>query len=297
MTRTMPPPTSHASPSSLSLSGLGRARLRLSDDLVTAAAHHLTDRDRSICCLLAEHRVLTTGQIGTVTFDSPISARHRLATLYRLRVLDRFRPFRRVGTAPNHWVLDAIGAMVVAAERGVETDELHWRRDRALGLAGSCQLAHRVGVNGFFCDLLGAARGRPGTDLRVWWPERRCRATWGEVVRPDGYGVWQDAGAELAFFLEYDRGTETHARLVAKLEGYATLAAAARDPFWVLFWFTGSKREVTARKALTGAPVPVATACEGALPSDAVWLPAGRSGDRRHLAELGVGPLRRGAGR
>ncbi|MHB1555547.1 MAG: replication-relaxation family protein, partial [Acidimicrobiales bacterium] len=108
MTRTMPPPTSHASPSSLSLSGLGRARLRLSDDLVTAAAHHLTDRDRSICSLLAEHRVLTTDQIGTVTFDSPISARHRLATLYRLRVLDRFRPFRRVGTAPNHWVLDAI---------------------------------------------------------------------------------------------------------------------------------------------------------------------------------------------
>jgi len=297
MTRTMPPPTSHASASSLSLSGLGRARLRLSDDLVTAAAHHLTDRDRLICCLLAEHRVLTTGQIATVTFDSPISARHRLATLYRLRVLDRFRPFRRAGTAPNHWVLDAIGAMVVAAERGVETDELHWRRDRALGLAGSSQLAHRVGVNGFLCDLLGAARGRPGADLRVWWPERRCRATWGELVRPDGYGVWQDAGAEVAFFLEYDRGTETHARLVAKLEGYATLAAAARDPFWVLFCFDGPKRETAARKALAGAPVPVATACEGAPPSGAVWLPADAAGGRRRLAELGTGPTRRGAGR
>src|SRR5487761_1833629 len=255
MTRTMPPPTSHASPSSLSLSSLGRARLRLSDDLVTAAAHHLTDRDRSICALVAEHRVLTTDQIATVAFDSPISARHRLAMLYRLRVLDRFRPFRRVGTAPNHWVLDAIGAMVVAA------------------------------------------RGRPAADLRVWWPERRCRATWGEVVRPDGYGVWQDAGAELAFFLEYDRGTETHARLVAKLEGYATLAAAARDPFWVLFWFTGPEREAAARKALAGAPVPVATACEGAPPSDAVWLPAGTSSGRRRLAELGASPMPRGADR
>jgi len=116
-------------------------------------------------------------------------------------------------------------------------------------------------------------------------------------VRPDGYGVWQDAGAEVAFFLEYDRGTETHARLVAKLEGYATLAEAAREPFWVLFWFTAPKREAAARKALAGAPVPVATACEGASPSDAVWLPAGRSGDRRHLAELGTGPTRRGAGR
>ncbi len=297
MTRTMTPPTSHASPSSLSLSDPGRARVRLSDDLVTAAARHLTDRDRSICALLAEHRVLTTAQLATVAFDSPISARHRLATLYRLRVLDRFRPFRRVGTAPNHWVLDAIGAMVVAAERGVEIEELHWRRDRALGLAGSSQLAHRVGVNGFFCALLGAARGRPGVDLRVWWPERRCLATWGEVVRPDGYGVWQDAGVEVAFFLEYDRGTETHSRLVAKLEGYATLAAAARDPFWVLFCFTGTKREAAARKALAGAPVPVATACEGAPPCDAVWLPTDAAGGRRHLAALGTGPMRRAAGR
>lgn len=58
--------------------------------------------------------------------------------------------------------------------------------------------AHRV----------GAARRSTQTELRVWWPERRCRATWGEVVRPDGYGVWAEDGAEVAFFLEYDRGFE-----------------------------------------------------------------------------------------
>ncbi len=153
MTRTMAPPTSLTSAShSPSSSGSGRPRLRLSDDLVTAASHQLTDRDRYICNLLSEHRVLTTNQVAEVAFDSPISARHRLAILYGLRVLDRFRPFRRVGTAPNHWVLDAIGAMTVAAERGVESEELHWRRDHALGLASSRQLAHRVGVNGFFCS-------------------------------------------------------------------------------------------------------------------------------------------------
>ena len=77
----------------------------------------------------------------------------------------------------------------------------------------------------------------------------------------------------------------------------ATLAAAARDPFWMLFWFTAPKREAAARKALAGAPVPVATACEGAPPSDAVWLPADAAGGRRRLAELGAGPTRRGAGR
>lgn len=264
---------------------------------MTSVARHLTDRDRSICSLLSEHRVLTTSQIATVAFDSPISCRHRLATLYHLRVLDRFRPFQRVGTAPNHWVLDSVGAMVVAAERGVEMDEVHWRRDRALGLASSMQLAHRVGVNGFFCSLLGAARSEPETELRVWWPERRCRATWGEVVRPDGYGVWAEDGAEVAFFLEYDRGTETHDRLVAKLDGYATMASASTDCFWVLFWFPGPKREVAARSALAGTPVPVATGCQGDPPGGAVWLPVGTAGTRRRLAEL-PGALRaRAAGR
>ena len=231
--------------------------------------------------------MLTTDQIAGVAFDSPISARHRLAKLYRLRVLDRFRPFRKVGTAPNHWVLDAVGAMVVAAERGVEVEELHWRRDRALGLAGSTQLAHRVGVNGFFCSLVGVARRAEDAELRLWWPERRCRATWGEVVRPDGYGVWAEAGTEVAFFLEYDRGTETHERLAAKLEGYATMASAAKDRFWVLFWFPGPKREAAARKALANTPVPVATACHGESPAAAVWLPVGPTQSRRRrLAEL-----------
>lgn len=177
--------------------------------------------------------------------------------------------------------------MVVAAERGVETDELHWRRDRALGLAGSAQLAHRVGVNGFFCSLLGAGRRADDAELRLWWPERRCRATWGEVVRPDGYGVWTEAGTEVAFFLEYDRGTEIHDRLVAKLDGYATLASAAQDRFWVLFWFPGPKREAAARKVLASAPVPVATGLHGETPAGAVWLPVGSTeGWRRQLAEL-----------
>jgi hypothetical protein len=284
----MPPPTSHTSSSTLpSSAGTARPRLRLCEELVTSAARHLTERDRYICSLLAEHRVLTTDQITAVAFDSPVTARHRLSTLYRLRFLDRFRPFRRVGTAPNHWVLDAIGAAVVAAERGVEVEDLRWRRDRSLGLQSSSQLAHRVGTNGFFCSLLGASRHAAEAELRVWWPERRCLSTWGEVVRPDGYGVWAEASTEVAFFLEYDRGTETLDRLAAKLDGYATLAAAAKDPFWVLFWFPSARREAGARKVLAGSSVPVATGCHSDAPTGAVWLATnGGDGGRRRLSEL-----------
>lgn len=287
VTRPMAPQTS-LTPSVVSSSfpAAGRPRQRVSDDLVTAVARHLTDRDRYLCSLLAEHRVLTTSQLAAVAFDSPISARHRLATLYRLRVLDRFRPFRRVGTAPHHWVLDTVGAMVVAAERGDDPDAAGWRRDKALGLASSRQLDHRVGVNGFFCGLLSAARHDPDAELRVWWPERRCTATWGTVVRPDGYGVWATRGADIAFFLEYDRGTEALGRLVAKLDGYATLASATRDPFWILFAFPGPKREAAARAALTHPPVPTATAVDSLHPDQAIWLPLEAADRRLRLAEL-----------
>ncbi|MDA8291182.1 MAG: replication-relaxation family protein [Actinomycetota bacterium] len=252
---------------------------------MTGLASHLTDRDRYLCGLLAEHRVLTTNQITTVAFDSPISARHRLAELYRLRVLDRFRPFRTVGTAPHHYVLDALGAMVVAAEWGIEEGELSWRRDRALGLATSRQLQHRVGVNGFFCALLGVARGDPDVELSTWWSERRCRARFGEVVRPDGYGVWRAHGSECAFFLEYDRGTETHERLAGKLDGYAMLGAATPDPFVVLFVFVGAKREAQARRTFAGTPVPVATALES-VTAGTGFLPVSSTGPRCSLGEL-----------
>src|SRR5205085_2251764 len=77
------------------------------------------------------------------------------------------------------------------------------------------QPEHRVGVTGFFCALLGPARQRDDAELRAWSSERRCGATWGEVVRPDRYGLWAEGGREVAFLLEYDLGTETQARLTA----------------------------------------------------------------------------------
>lgn len=64
-------------------------------DLAAIVAAHLTTRDKAICHLLAEHRVLTRDQITDCFFTSTITARHRLATLTRLRVLQRFRPRAR----------------------------------------------------------------------------------------------------------------------------------------------------------------------------------------------------------
>lgn len=73
-------------------------------------------------------------------------------TLHQLRLVDRFQPLRAPGSAPHHYVLGQLGAMVVAADRSVDAKKLGWRQDKALALARSRRLAHTLGVNvnGFF---------------------------------------------------------------------------------------------------------------------------------------------------
>ena len=174
-------------------------------------------------------------------------------------MLERFRPRTGANPAPFHWVLGPLGAALVAAEAGVDVAELDWRRGLVHDLAASQRLAHLVGVNGFFTALLRSARTRSGCQLEEWWSERRCGREWGEVVRPDGYGVWVDHGVSMPFLLEHDNGTERLARLADKLGGYAKLAVAAGHPNWVLFTFPTQRREVDARRVLAHHSVPVAT--------------------------------------
>lgn len=98
-------------------------RPRAADGLVTAVAHRLTQRDRSILTMLSHHRVFTTDQLAEMYFDNLTTAQHRLTTLYKLRLLDRFQPLdHRNASLPYHYVLDQLGAMVVAAERGQDPD-------------------------------------------------------------------------------------------------------------------------------------------------------------------------------
>lgn len=90
------------------------------------------------------------------------------------------------------------------------------------------------------------------------------------------------------YFVEYDTGTETLARLAAKLDGYADLVRATGWSPWVAFWFPSARREAEARKIMNNPAVPVITAAGGleAGPGGAAWLPLGSDGSRRHLAEL-----------
>lgn len=267
---------------------IARKRRRVTDDLVTLAGGRLTDRDREIVHLVHRARVLTTDQICEVFFDNPTTARHRLAVLYELRFLDRFQPPLEQGSAPFHWMVDHLGAMVVAVDQDRDPDAVRFSRTRLLATAQSSHLAHRVAANGFFAALHAAARRQPGVDLVRWWPEARCSRWAPSLVVPDGYGVWREGGRLVEFALELDRHTEPRHRLVAKLDAYDLLAEASRRSIPVLFCFGSQRREASVRQVLGDPPVPVATAALSGdqAPHEAHWLPVGSAGPRLRLVEL-----------
>ena len=227
-----------ACPPTPALPGRPRAagRLARGPELAASLAARLTARDRWLLRMLHEHRVLTTTQITQLAFGTTRAATARLLTLYQHRAVDRFRPLAPAGSAPLHFILDEAGAQVLAAEDGITTAELGYRRDRALAIALSAQLAHTTGANGFFTALAAAARASSGqAALGCWWSERRCAAVWGDLARPDGYGRWREqlpghAAVTADFFLEFDNGTENLARLIAKLAGYAGPGRPHRHP-------------------------------------------------------------------
>ncbi|MFF4989699.1 replication-relaxation family protein [Streptosporangium saharense] len=270
--------------------------------LLALLAARLTTRDRDLLRAVWENRVLTTPQLTSLFFDSIHSAWKRLLTLSELGVVERFRPNLPpgAGSSPYYYVLGQPGAAVLASEDGVDLSAFGYRRDRALAIAYSQRLAHTVGVNDFYTDLVGFARRRTGAGLVSWWSERRCGAMWGDIVRPDGYGRWkEDNHKPLDFFLEHDTGTETLDRVVRKLDGYADLTEGSRIVTPVLFWVRGERRETNLRKRLrehsAARAVPVATACRSALvgrvddgPAGELWLPLDAPGPRLRLARLAL---------
>ncbi|MFB9803607.1 replication-relaxation family protein [Streptomonospora salina] len=250
-------------------------RPRSSPEVIKTLVARLTDRDRHIMRLIWRHKVLTTDQLTALGWNAYNTAKQRLATLHRLRALDRIRPWNPRGGAPWHYVLDTPGAEILAAEHGQTLREFGYRRDRALAPATSAALGHLRGLNQVFTDLYAHTRTAAHDAHLDWWTEAECADLYGDIVRPDGAGTWTTDGRSVGFFLEYDTGTERLRRLVDKVEAYGELAQATATALVVLFHLPSRRREAHLRRALGSRPaVAVATATHEAHPAEAVWVRA-----------------------
>ncbi len=238
---------------------------RFGDEDVLRLASHLTERDRWIAKDCFEFRVLTSSQITRLHFTGTRTAAARLNVLYRLRVLDRFRPSLPMGqgTAPYHWILDEAGALLVADHLNIERAKLGWQHSVAAGVATSQKLAHHVEVNEFFTRLAVEANACGGA-LSEWYGERTCHHLFAGIVVADGYGVLNLPGrAPMCFLVELDRASEPTGRLRKKAEDYELhlyrSALRRRDPFvLVLVPSAARARSVSAAVAESAAPIAVA---------------------------------------
>jgi hypothetical protein len=258
---------------------------------VAASLQYLQPRDRLLLRLLSDHLVLTTGQITTLLFGSTRLAQRRLLRLYQLGWLDRFRHAQEAGgSQPWRWTLGPLGMTLQAVTEGGPTPSERSIRDRLTRLAGSPTLAHRLGVNQFFVDLIAHSHMHHGSRLLRWLPEQRAAALLRQAVIPDGHGIWHTSGHTSAWFLEHDTGSEDLPRLVAKIAGYDKAARTGAPAYPVLLWLHSRTREHNLHRLLSGltARCPVATATRAAAggPAGRVWWPLG-GGRRLHLPQLG----------
>ena len=259
-----------------------------------AVLGRLTERDRLLCRLLDDHRVLTTAQVADVGFTGERRARMRLAELYALDVLDRFRPqaWGKPGSVPL----------------GPRSARRRSRRRRARRRPGRPRLAARAWSTtsppasasptwsaSTASSPPCSARPAPGpaATWRSGGPSGAAPASGARSSAPTATASGARTAPRLPFLLEYDNGTERLDRLAAKLDGYAKLAAAAGHPNWVLFTFPGPRREAEARRVLAHPTVPVATTARapGATPDGTVWLPVTSTGHRLRLAQLASLPI------
>ncbi|MGF1425012.1 replication-relaxation family protein [Kitasatospora sp. LaBMicrA B282] len=253
-----------------------------------ALIRRLTARDIWVLEMLLEHTYLTSTHLTQLLGVSRRSVNRRLATLTDLGLLSSFRPHHRPGSAPEHHLLGATGASLLAARYATTPAALGWHRDQATRALFSPFLTHDTGLRTFFIQL---ARPTTGGQLTGWWSERRCARLWGDLAAPDGYGHHTGPHGQTAFFVEYDTGTEPLPRLAAKLDNYAELATATRTRPLLLFTLHSTTREINLHQRLNHHPalnrISVATTGRDQHhPAERAWLPLTHSAARANLAEL-----------
>ncbi len=252
----------------------------------------LMPRDRWLLDLLGQHQVFTTEQVAALAFDHLHTARNRLVLLRQRGILARFRDAVRPGSAQWRWTLDLLGAAYLAARDDKPTPRLSTITSKIDKLATSPRLGHLLAVNDLFVELVAHARHNPdNAKLSLWWSERDCRQVTGDLVRPDGHGVWTEHGRRVSFWLEHDTGSEQTHVVTAKLAGYDALMRETGRHDVVLFRMRSPRAEASLQQRLTAHPAVrngrllVATSVHDTHPAAAVWQASGHPG-RHRLADL-----------
>lgn len=255
-------------------------------------AFRTTGRDRWLLAMLYEHQILSTEQITNLAFGALRSARHRLADLTGLGLIDRTRSNSAGPGASSYlYTLAPAGARLLAAQRDLDLKQLRYDRAKAQRQVLRPDLPHTLGCNTLMIHLATAHRAGVSGHLASWLGALSCLRRWGDQIRPDAYGHWTeptDTVGGCGFFLEYDTGTESLHQLAAKIHGYDRFARSHTGHQPILIHTSTPSREARLHALLTEThgtcPVPIATTT-APHPHTPIWLPHAAA-DRTGIGQL-----------
>jgi hypothetical protein len=198
-----------------------------------------TLRDYSILELIHRYRYIEARHIRALVAGSSQQVTRRLQGLFHNGYIRRYAPRHRMrpdlnpGAPLMAYGLELRGARALAgcppqaSVAGRTPAELvRWKKDYTRRTEWF--LEHRLMISNFRCVLELALRETPGVELVRWeqgqeiWIKATIPGSPRRTVRvaPDARFTIREAGQLRHFFLEMDRSTEEHRRLLQKYLGY-----------------------------------------------------------------------------
>ena len=198
----------------------------------------LTARDLQILEVVHRYRYLEARHVRALVGGSDQQITRRLQGLFHNKYLGRYARRERMrleldpGAPLIAYGLELNGARALerhrgaAAPAGLELKSPQWKKEYTRRTEWF--LEHQLMVSNFRCVLELALRETPDTELVTW---SQGKGTWFRVlipgirrrvvrVAPDAYFVLRQGDELRHFFLEADRSTEEHRRLLDKFVGY-----------------------------------------------------------------------------
>lgn len=243
----------------------------------------LTARDLAILDLVHRYRYVEARHVRALVGGSDQQITRRLQGLFHNRYVGRYGRRERMRTELDPgapliaYGLELKGARTLAehfgrraADAGAEPEPVRWKKEYTRRTEWF--LEHHLMISDFRCNLELELRDMPDVELVTW---DQSKDTWFHVtipnqrhrtarVAPDAYFALRDHGDLRYFFLEIDRGTEEHRRIVEKFTAYwwylqdprFTGPRRRRPRVNVLFVTTGQRRQKNLEDSLRRMPTP-----------------------------------------